>query len=49
MKLINDVFDEHYGMNRKANEEAPNVDTDVYRWYMRFEGKLDESKRIYRR
>ena len=48
-QLINDVFDEHYGMNRKSNQEAPNADTDVYRWNMRFEAKIDEKKRIYRR
>ena len=48
-KLINDVFDEHYGMNRKSNQQIPNVDTDVYRWNMRFEAKIDENKRIYRR
>lgn len=49
MNLINDVFDEHYGMDRKMNTEAPNIDTDVYRWQMRFEAKLDERKIIYRR
>ncbi len=47
--LINDVFDGHYGMRRANNKEAPNVDTDVFRWYMRFEAKIDENKRIYRR
>lgn len=49
MKLVNDVFDEHYGMNRKLNKEAPNVDADVYRWHMEFEAKIDENKIIYRR
>ena len=49
VKLTNDVFDEHYGMNRKFNKEAPNVDTDVFRWNMRFEARIDESKKIYRR
>ena len=49
MKLLNDVFDEHYGMNRKINKEAPNVDADVYRWHMEFEAKIDENKIIYRR
>ena len=49
MNLINDVFDEHYGMDRKMNTEAPNIDNDVYRWQMRFEAKLDERKIIYRR
>lgn len=49
MKLINNVFDEHYGMNRMLNQETPNIDADVYRWSMRFEAKIDENKRIYRR
>lgn len=48
-KLINDVFDEHYGMDRKMNRQAPNVDDNVYRWNMRYEAKIDESKKIYRR
>lgn len=48
-KLINDVFDEHYGMNRKRNFEAPNADTDVFRWHMQYEAKIDENKKIYRR
>lgn len=49
IKLINDVFDEHYGMNRKISQKAPNIDMDVYRWNMRFEAKIDENKVIYRR
>lgn len=49
MKLTNNVFDEHYGMRRINNKEAPNVDTDVYRWNMKFRAKIDENKRIYRR
>ena len=49
VRLVNDVFDEHYGMNRKANRDVPNVDMDVYRWNMRYEAKIDENKRIYRR
>lgn len=48
-ELVNDVFDEHYGMLRKASLQAPNADTDVYRWNMRYEAKIDENKKIYRR
>lgn len=48
-KLMNNVFDEHYGMNRVSNKEIPNIDTDVYRWNMMYEAKIDENKRIYRR
>lgn len=49
IELINDVFDEHYGMNRRFNRQSPNADTDVYRWIMRYTGKIDENKKIYRR
>lgn len=49
VKLVNNVFDEHYGMKRKRNKEAPNIDQDVFRWHMRFEAKIDENKIIYRR
>ena len=49
VKLINDVFDIHYGMLRAFNQPIPNIDTDVYRWDMRFEAKIDENKIIYRR
>lgn len=48
-KLVNDIFDEHYGMNRRTNRQIPNIDTDVCRWNMRFDAKIDEFKRIYRR
>ena len=47
--LINDVFDTHYGLRRTFNKEIPNVDLNVFRWGMRFEGKIDENKIIYRR
>jgi len=48
-KLVNDVFDEYYGMDRKMNRQTPNVDNNVYRWSMRYEAKIDENKKIYRR
>ena len=47
--LVNEVLDEHYGMDRKSNKQLDNADTDVYRWYMLYEAKIDENKRIYRR
>ena len=47
--LVNDVFDTHYGLRRTFNKEIPNVDLNVFRWGMRFEGKIDENKIIYRR
>ena len=49
VKLVNDVFDEHYGFTRRANNPIPNIDLDVDRRNMRFEAKIDENKRIYRR
>ena len=49
VKLIYDVFFEYYGMDIRADYEIPNVDNDVFAWYMRFEAKIDENKRIYRR
>ena len=47
--LVNDVFDEHYGFNRKTNANIPNIDLNVNRQHMRYEGKLDENNIIYRR
>ena len=49
IKLVNDVFDVQYGLRRTLNQQIPNADNDVYRHNMRFEGKVDENKIIYRR
>ena len=49
VNLTNDVFDVHYGLRRTFNQQMLNVDSDVYRHNMRFEGKIDENKIIYRR
>lgn len=49
INLVNDVFDVHYGLRRTLSQQVPNIDIDVYRWNMRFEGKVDENKIIYRR
>ena len=48
-RLVNNVFDEHYGMNRRANTKAPNADLTVEKRYLRYEAKIDENKKIYRR
>ena len=48
-KLVNDVFDVHYGMNRRACIPAPNADRDVDKLYMRYNAIIDENKTIYRR
>ena len=49
VKLVNDVFDEHYGFTRKSNNPVPNIDLDVDRRHMVYMAKIDENKRIYRR
>lgn len=48
-KLVNDIFDSHYGMYRRACYPSPNVDRDVDRLYMRYNAIIDENKTIYRR
>lgn len=49
IKLVNDVFDEHYGFTRKGNDNIPNIDLNVDRQQMKYYGKLDEKNIIYRR
>lgn len=48
-KLVNDVFDAHYGMDRRVCKPSPNADRDVDRLYMRYNAIIDENKVIYRR
>lgn len=48
-KLVNDVFDVHYGMSRRACIPTPNADRDVDRLYMRYNAIIDKNKTIYRR
>jgi len=47
--LVNEVFDSHYGMFRRACIPTPNVDRNVNRLYMRYSALIDENKIIYRR
>lgn len=47
--LVNEVFDGHYGMLRRACIPTPNVDRNVNRLYMRYSALIDERKIIYRR
>lgn len=49
IKLVNNIFDEHYGFTRKMNRNIPNIDLNVDRQKMRYEGKIDENNKIYRR
>ena len=47
--LVNEVFDKHYGMYRRACIPTPNSDRNVDRLYMRYNALIDENKVIYRR
>ena len=47
--LVNEVFDNHYGMYRRACIPRPNSDRNVDRLYMRYNAIIDENKKIYRR
>ncbi len=49
VKLVNDVFDEHFGFMRRTNKNIPNIDLNVDRQYLRYDGKLDFNNIIYRR
>lgn len=49
-KLVNDVFDETLGFRRTASRPRANIDLDVARHYMRFEGVYDTTNnKIFRR
>lgn len=48
-KLVYDVFSEHYGMKLKEDKSIPNIDTNVDRQYVRYEGTINENKIIFRR
>ena len=47
--LVNEVFDDHYGMYRRACIPTPNADRNVDKLYMRYDAIIDEDKKIYRR
>ena len=48
-ELVNEVFDDHYGMYRRACIPTPNADRNVNKLYMRYNALIDENKVIYRR
>lgn len=48
VKLVNDVFDEHFGFTRKQDRNIPNADLNLDRQYMKYVAIIDENKRIYR-
>lgn len=48
--IINDVFENQYGFTRMTSTPRQNIDLDVSRFYMRFEGVYDTvNKKIFRR
>lgn len=47
--LVNEIFDNHYGMFRRACIPTPNADRNVNKLYMRYNALIDENKVIYRR
>jgi len=48
--LVNEVFENQYGFRRTASRPKQNIDLDVSRHYMRFEGVYDTTNnKIYRR
>lgn len=48
-KLVNDVLDEHFGLNRKECLNIPNIDENVDRQHLRYEAIIDENNNIFRR
>ena len=48
-ELVNEVFDDHYGMYRRDCIPTPNADRNVNKLYMRYNALIDENKVIYRR
>lgn len=49
-QIINEIFEKQYGFRRTASIPKQNIDLDVARFYMRFEGVYDTANnKIYRR
>lgn len=49
INLVNDVFDVHFGFNRKENLNIPNIDKNIDRQHLRYEAIVDSKNIIYRR
>lgn len=48
-EIINEIFETQYGFSRKSSSPRQNIDLDVARFYMRFEGVYDTANnKIYR-
>ncbi len=47
-KDIDAIISDEYGMLRITDRPTPNMDTDIYRYTMRFTGLVDENREIFR-
>ena len=48
-KRIDALIDSNFNFNRDSSDSIPNfLDTDVYRWVMRYSYTIDSKKTIYR-
>lgn len=49
INLVNDVFEDYFGFTRVSKKPMPNIDLDVDRFYLRYEGIYDtNTKKIFR-
>ncbi len=49
INLVNNVFDVHFGFNRKECLNIPDIDKNVDRQHIRYEAIVDNKNIIYRR
>jgi len=49
VNLVNECFDKYYGLCRRANRPAPNIDANIDRRYLKYDGLVNENKKIFRR
>ncbi len=50
INLVNDVFEDYFGFTRVSKRPMPNIDLDVDRFYLRYEGIYDtNTNKIFRR
>lgn len=46
--LLFEILHNHFGLKLEDRKPIPNINPNVYRVYLRFAGKYDEAKTIYR-
>lgn len=47
-KTVDALLSDEYGMYRGFSGTTPNMDTNIYRYTMRFTGVVDKDRKIYR-